>query len=67
MPGSSHKSWNKEVPVLRILMRAEQRPELAHQGDPHEFEVLQDCTAALAQQHPQQQVGYAGSYAWAYA
>ena len=50
VPGSSHKSWNKEFPVLRIMMRSECRPELAGQGDPTQFAELADCTAMVAQQ-----------------
>lgn len=31
MPGSKHRSWNKEWPVLRILMRQDEHPERVHQ------------------------------------
>lgn len=53
MPGSTHRSWNKEWPVLRILMRHECNPALAHRGDPAAFQELLDCTAALHAQHAQ--------------
>ena len=60
MPGSSHKSWNKEFPVLRIMMRSECRPELAAQGDPTQFAELADCTAMAVQQAQQAAMGGAG-------
>ncbi|KAL4857102.1 Protein ENHANCED DOWNY MILDEW 2 [Chlorella vulgaris] len=54
VPGCTHRSWNKVPPVLRIMMRLECQPELAHMGDPGAFEVLYDCTAE-ARGVPQQQ------------
>ncbi|KAI3425357.1 hypothetical protein D9Q98_009121 [Chlorella vulgaris] len=59
VPGCTHRSWNKVPPVLRIMMRVECQPELAHMGDPGAFEVLYDCTAeargvAQQQQYNQQ-------------
>ena len=58
MPGSTHRSWNKEWPVLRILQRCEggrpPRPDgrpPPQLDAPDEFELLLDCTAAT---HPMQ-------------
>jgi hypothetical protein len=60
VPGSSHKSWNKEFPVLRIMMRSECRPELAGRGDPTQFAELADCTAMVAPQAQQAMMGGPG-------
>ncbi|KAL4452599.1 hypothetical protein ABPG75_008261 [Micractinium tetrahymenae] len=63
VPGSTHRSWNKEWPLLRILMRHECSPSLAHLGEPTEFAELLDCTAAVHAQHAQHAQQYQQQYA----
>lgn len=67
VPGSTHRSWNKEWPVLRILMRQECNPAMAHMGEPTEFEELLDCNAVLQPQHAQQAAQQYQQYTARYA
>ena len=73
VPGTKSKSWNKEWPVLRIMMRHEDAAQLAllppagagggALEDGYEFELLLDCTvAAAAQAATAQHYGSTGYY-----